>query len=736
MIPWGEIMISTLIAHFSKNDSNLLGRPDPVAMLRRISLMLVFIGASVVSGHARAQESATSNSLESFEVGSLPGNQVQIVFTLSRPAEKPLTFTIDNPARIALDLVATSNKLKDRTQSVGVGPVKDLTAIEAQGRTRVVMNLTQMAPYETRVEDNKIIVTLQDPNVVAAAEKATASPAEKPMAAGKQGVVKGAALAVTGVDFRRGEQGEGRVVITLSDPSIPIDLHQEAGKVVVDLFGATLPQKLERRLDVLDFATPIRTVDAFNKGKNARLVIDPFGEYDFVGYQTDSQFTVEVKTTTKEEQEVRRREQIGFTGERLSLNFQDIEVRSVLQLIADFTGINIVVSDSVTGNLTLRLQNVPWDQALDIILKTKGLAMRKTDDVMLVAPSEEIAAREKLELESMKQIEELSPLYSEFIQINYAKASDLADLIKNEDTSLLSERGTVTIDERTNTLLVQDTADKLQSIRALVARLDIPVRQVLIESRIVIAQDNFAKDLGVRLGLTARGTSDNGNRFKIVGGGLPGDLATPSPIIVNPGDSDPPVEALTVDLPVQNAAGAVNFLVGKIGQNLLRLELSALQLEGRGEVVSSPRVVTSNQQEAMIRQGVEVPYQEASSSGATSVSFKEAVLSLRVTPQITPDDRIIMDLKVNKDNVGEVFQGVPSIDTRAVETQVLVDNGETVVLGGIYETTQSREKDAVPFFSDIPGLGWAFRQTRDVNDRSELLIFVTPRIIKQTLAVR
>jgi type IV pilus assembly protein PilQ len=727
-------MISTYIAQYSHNHSGSPERHGPGTIIRRISLMLVLIGASVVSGHVRSQESAASNSLESFEVGSLPGNQVQIVFNLSQPAEKPLTFTIDNPARIALDLPATSNKLEKRSQSVGVGLVKSLTAIEAQGRTRVVMNLTEMAPYDTRVEDNKIIVTLQDPSATIAAAAAKVS--EKPLAAGKQEVTQGAALSVTGVDFRRGEQGEGRVVITLSDPSVPVDLHQEAGKVVVDLFGATLPQKLERRLDVLDFATPIRTVDAFNKGNNARLVIDPFGEYDFLGYQTDNQFTVEVKTTTKEEQEVRKREQIGFTGERLSLNFQDIEVRSVLQLIADFTGINIVVSDTVTGNLTLRLQNVPWDQALDIILKTKGLAMRQTDDVMLVAPGDEIAAREKLELESLKQIEELSPLYSEFIQINYAKASDLADLIKNEDTSLLSERGTVTIDERTNTLLVQDTAEKLQDIRALVARLDIPVRQVLIESRIVIAQDNFAKDLGVRLGLTARGTADNGDRFRIVGGGLPGDLATPSPIIVNPGDSDPPVEALTVDLPVQNAAGAVNFLVGKIGQNLLRLELSALQLEGRGEVVSSPRVVTSNQQEAMIRQGVEVPYQEASSSGATSVSFKEAVLSLRVTPQITPDDRIIMDLKVNKDNVGEVFQGVPSIDTRAVETQVLVDNGETVVLGGIYETTQSKEKDAVPFFSDIPGLGWAFRQTRDVNDRSELLIFVTPRIIKQTLAVR
>jgi len=723
-------MISTIFAQFSQSSSE---RRRTGAMVKRLGLMLVLIGTSVVSGHVRSQDAATPNTLESFEVGALPGNQVQIVFTMSQPAAEPLSFTIDNPARVAIDMAGTSNKLEKRSQSVDVGLVKSLTAVEAQGRTRVVMNLTEMAPYETRVEGNKIFVTLQDPSATIAAA-ATESPAT--LAPGKQEVVTGPDRSVADVDFRRGEQGEGRVVITLSDPSIPVDLHQESGKVVVDVFGANLPDSLRRRLDVLDFATPVRTIDTFSKGNNVRLVIDPFGQYDYLGYQTENQFTIEVKSTTKEEQEARLREQIGYTGERLSLNFQDIEVRSVLQLIADFTGINIVVSDTVTGNLTLRLQNVPWDQALDIILKTKGLAKRQTDDVMLVAPSEEIAAREKLELESMRQIEELSPLFSEFIQINYAKATDLAELIKTEDASLLSERGTATVDERTNSLLVQDTAEKLENIRSLIVRLDIPVRQVLIESRVVIAQDNFSKDLGVRLGLTARGTADSGDKFRIVGGGLPGDLATPNPIITNPADSDPPTEALTVDLPVQNAAGAVNFLVGKIGNNLLRLELSALQLEGRGEVVSSPRVITSNQQEAVIQAGTEIPYQEATSSGATSVSFKEAVLALRVTPQITPDDRIIMDLKVNKDNVGEVFLGIPSIDTRAVETQVLVDNGETVVLGGIYETTQTKEKDAVPFFSDIPGLGWAFRQTRDTNDRSELLIFVTPRIIKQTLAIR
>jgi type IV pilus assembly protein PilQ len=405
----------------------------------------------------------------------------------------------------------------------------------------------------------------------------------------------------------------------------------------------------------------------------------------------------------------------------------------VLQLLADFTGLNIVVSDSVTGNLTLRLRNVPWDQALDIVLKTKGLAMRQSGNVMLVAPSEEIAAREKLELESQKQIEELAPLYSEFVQVNYAKASDIATLLKGEAAGLTTERGSVMVDERTNTLLVQDTAEKLEEIRRLVTRLDIPVRQVLIESRIVIANDDFARDLGVKFGYSHR---EWGNTNTAVGGALPGDLAPTGTSggvvgIENPAGSGN--ESLMVNLPVSNPAGGINFLAGKVGSDLLRLELTAMQAEGKGEVISSPRVITSNQKTAEIRQGVEIPYQEASSSGATSVSFKEAVLSLEVTPQITPDDRIILDVRVNKDSVGQVFAGVPSIDTREVTTQVLVDNGETLVLGGIYEQTALNEVDKVPFFGDLPGVGWMFRTKRDLDEKSELLIFVTPRIVKDKM---
>ncbi len=700
-----------------------------------------------VAGLLTITSAWAENVLQSVDVGALPGNQVQIILKMSEPPAEPVSFTIDNPARIALDLADTRSELASRSQTIGVGLAKSLMAVEAQGRTRVVLNLVELTPYNTSVSGNDIIITLKDPSAAvaeavserkaSAAATAASSPAKARVATGPS---------VENVDFRRGEQGEGRIVITLSDASTPIDMRQEAGKVVLDIISTSLPQDLARRLDVLDFATPVELIDTYSSGNNVRMNISAKAPYEYVAYQTDNVFTVEIKETTKEEIEKRKRDQIGYTGERLSLNFQDIEVRSVLQLIADFTGTNIVVSDTVTGNLTLRLQNVPWDQALDIVLKTKGLAMRKNDDVILVAPGEEIAAREKLELESQKQIEELAPLYTEYVQVNYAKAREIAVLLVgdkkgevkggNIDTKLMSDRGSVVVDERTNTLLLKDTADKLEEIRDLVTKLDIPIRQVLIESRIVIANDDFAKDIGARFGV-GKWESSNTTR-SVIGGGLEGDLSQSGvygPFISNPADSDPPVEALTTDLRVSNPFGAVNFLIGRFGRDFLRLELSAMQAEGRGEVVSSPRVITSNQKEAVIRQGVEIPYLEASSSGAATVSFKEAVLALKVTPQITPDDRIIMDLDVSKDNVGEVFSGVPSIETRNVVTQVLVDNGETVVLGGIYERAFLEEKDQIPVLGDIPVIGRAFRQDRKLDEKTELLIFVTPKIIKQSLAI-
>jgi type IV pilus assembly protein PilQ len=681
----------------------------------------ITLGGGIANGYA-AEQSAT-NSLKSVEFASLPGNKAQIILTMGNTATAPLSFTIDNPARIALDFPATKNELAQRTQSIGIGMADSMTAIEAQGRTRVVVNLVEMVPYEAHAEGNKIVLTIQgggkDESVASAAVTAAKG---------------GAHPRIENVDFRRGEHGEGRVIVKLSDPSIPVDIQQEGGNVVVDFYRASLPGDLARRLDVLDFATPVKTIDTFAKGDNVHMVITPMGEYDYLAYQSNDEFTIEVKQITKEEAEERKKDEFGYKGERLSLNFQDIEVRSVLQLIADFTGINIVVSDTVKGSLTLRLKNVPWDQALDLILKTKGLAMRQTGNVMLVAPSEEIAAREKLELESQKQIKELEPLYSEFIQINYAKAADIAKLLKSSDTSLLSDRGTATIDERTNTLLVQDTASKLADIRKLVAKLDIPVRQVLIESRIVIANNNFARDLGVKFGYSKQ-VDYNDDHVLVIGGKQPGDLTTnpPTPFVQGGGLGSGTAGAtgLITDLGVTNPTGSIGLAVGKLGSHLLQLELNAMEAEGKGEVVSSPRVLTSNQKEAYIEAGTEIPYQEASSSGATSTSFKKAVLSLKVTPQITPDDRIIMDLNVNKDSVGRVFNGVPSIDTKEVGTQVLVDNGETLVLGGIYEQNRLDEVDRVPFFGELPMVDWLFKTTRKLDDRSELLIFITPKIVKE-----
>ena len=684
---------------------------------------LLIAGAMLLAGNpaaTQAAEPASGKVLKSLEFSSLPGNKAQITLTLNEPAESPLSFTIDNPARIALDFPGTRNQLDQQSQTIGIGMAESITTVEAQGRTRVVVNLTQMVPYEAHAEGNTVVLTIQGGGTQQSAASAAITAAKG-----------GPRPEIENVDFRRGENGEGRIVVELSDPSIPVDMQQQDGKIIVDFYRVRLPSELERRLDVLDFATPVKTIDTFIRGENVHMVITPMGEYDHLAYQADNEFTIEVSEVTAEEIEERKKDEFGYVGERLSLNFQDIEVRSVLQLIADFTGINIVVSDTVGGSLTLRLKNVPWDQALDIILKTKGLGMRQTGNVMLVAPSEEIAAREKLELEAQKQIEELEPLFSEFIQVNYAKASAIESLLVSEDTTLLSDRGKATIDERTNTLLVQDTAAKLVDIRRLVARLDIPVRQVLIESRIVIASDQFAKDLGVKFGYSKRVSYDDGDKILVSGGKQPGDtIFDPNTGFEVPAGTN--IEGLITDLGVTNPTGSIGLAVGKLGSHLLQLELNAMEMEGRGEVVSNPRVLTSNQKEAYIESGTEIPYREASSSGAATVSFKKAVLSLNVTPQITPDDRIIMDLVVNKDSVGTIYEGVPSIDTKEVATQVLVDNGETLVLGGIYERERLDEVDRVPFFGELPMVDWLFKTTRKKDNKAELLIFVTPKIVKES----
>lgn len=686
--------------------------------------LLSAVAVAIISS-AWATAALADNVLRDITYSTLPGNQVQVSLEMEGPPPTPSSFTIDDPARITFDFPDTRNALEERTVPIGIGLVEGVTTAEAAGRTRVVLRLARMMAYDTEIEGNTLHVYLRDRGTAATERPRTTErrPAAQPAA--EERPVAATADELRDIDFRRGGDGTGRVIIELARPDTGVSLRRQAGQIVARIEGTRVPERLQRRLNVVDFATPVQTIETRQDGRDARMTITPTGEYDYLGYQTGSTFVIEFQPLT--EREVAEREEQEYVGERLSLNFQDIEIRSVLQLIADFTGLNVVVSDTVTGNITLRLQNVPWDHALDIILQTKDLDKRIRDNVMLVAPAEEIAAREQREMEAQRHTEELAPLRSEFFQVNYAKAADVASLLRSQDASLLSERGTVTIDDRTNTLIVRDTERNLSDIRGLLNRLDIPVRQVLIESRIVLANDDFSRELGVRFG--ASGSGRVGSDGARVGGTRPGGLVPGTTGFASDG-----IEGNLVDLPVNNPAGAVGLAVGRIGDRMLQLELSAMETEGRGEVVSSPRVITANQRTARIRQGVEIPYQEASASGATSVSFQEAVLALDVTPQITPDDRIIMDLEVSKDTVGQVFQGVPSIDTQSVTTQVLVDNGETVVLGGIYERERGQEISRVPFFGSLPAVGWLFRTTRNVDENSELLIFVTPRILSESLS--
>ncbi|MFT5893777.1 MAG: type IV pilus assembly protein PilQ [bacterium] len=684
---------------------------------------------------------AAQNTLLDITHIKLPGNKQQIALTMSGPATTPKAFTIDNPARIALDLADTKNGMDSRTLTVSSGVLQNITTVEAGGRTRVVVNLTALSPYSTTVKGNQLLIDLSPAGSVSnnqnTSEPVQLAAANSTTLLANNSVQQQRMNTISGLDFRRGPMGEGRIIFNLSSTGVVTDVRQEGGKLVVEFPGTMLSDKLQKRLDVMDFGTPVKFIDAISNKRGTRVVIFPATQnFEQLAYQSGKMFTVELKPTSKDEIEENRKAKFGYVGEKLSLNFQDIEVRSVLQLLADFTDLNIVVSDSVKGKLTLRLKNVPWDQALEIILQSKSLGKRQTGSVIMIAPAEEIANREKVELEALKQKTELAPLRTEFFQANYAKAKDLAKLLKTEDGGIMTERGTVSVDDRTNTLLINDTIDQLEIIRALVHRLDVPIRQVLIESRIVIASDDFNRDIGVRWGANRNSANP--------GGSTTGDG------IVAAGSSQGVQDLINgetlgtgrynVNLPANNAAGTLGIALAKLPfGTLLELELSAMQAEGNGEVISSPRVITANQHEAYIEQGVEIPYLEASSSGATSVSFRKAVLGLTVTPQITPDDRIIMDLKVNKDTVGEIFGAgqlqVPSIDTREVSTQVLVNNGETVVLGGVYEQSILNKVDMVPFFGNLPLIGRLFQHTVNTDDKSELLVFVTPKIIKENVSL-
>ncbi len=675
---------------------------------------------------------AQARSLVGLDYSVMTGNAVQLVFTFDEDAVEPRSFTIDEPARIALDFSNTENQLKQRSFRIGIGAMQTILTAASRGRTRVVINLSRPTDYTTSVSGNQMIMTLagnQSDSAVTFAASQKDEPS--PVALSESKTIPAVAKGITNIDFKRGSNGEGRVIIDLTSTAISTDVFRENESINVEFLGAQLPPELQRRLDVSDFATPISFIDTVQDGSSIKMTITANGDFEHLAYQTDQIYTVEVAPISKAEEEKRKKAKFGFTGERLSLNFQDIEVRSVLQLLADFTGLNLVVSDSVEGNLTLRLKNVPWDQAMDIILKTKGLAQRRAGNVILVAPTDEIAAREKLELEARKQVEELEQLRTEFIKVNYAKAADIAELLSLKDNSILSARGSVSVDARTNTLLVKDTNSSLSSVRQLLSELDIPVRQVLIETRVVIASDDFSKELGVRFGVSNDSYEDRSNGDGAITSGTLGgvdQLINNEALIIN-GD------ALNVNMPVQNPAGSIALALAKLPLGtLLELELSAAQTEGRGEVVSSPRVITADSHTARIEQGVEIPYLTLD-SGTATLKFRKAVLSLETTPQITPDDRIIMDLEVHKDSRGEDVQfsgslSAPTIDTREVQSQLLVDNGQTVVLGGIYETVQATQESRVPFFSDLPLIGNLFRSTSNRDERSELLIFVTPKILQ------
>lgn len=714
-----KLMVSTM-------DKDYLKISKPASNSIKHMLLITFC-LLILSVNANAE-----NQLNDISIAALQDDQVEITLEFNTSPSEPIVFTTDNPARIALDFANTDLAIKDRFQDINIGNTKTVSAIQSKDRTRIVVNLDLLQEYSTVQDGNTYILTIGD-----AARNVARDTVSKPA-----GSVQGSRVVsknnIDLIDFRRGEDDTGRIMVSLSNSNTPVNLVEQGERIILSFMDSTLAENLQKRFDVTDFATPVNYFEASSRGNEVQVIIYPDTdlEYDHLAYQTGNLYILEVQKIPDDIIETRRKE--TYEGERLSLNFQNIEVRSVLQLIADFTGLNLVVSDSVSGSLTLRLKNVPWDQALDIILKTKGLDMRENGNVIYVAPSEEIAAREKLELESQQQVEELAPLRSEFIQISYANASELATLLKDGENTLLSARGQVSVDERTNTLLIQDTALKLAEIRRLIDRLDIAVKQVLIETRIVTANDDFSKDLGARFGIFNLNDDlrDGDGKGEVVGGNLgylePIKAGTPNDVSLE--------DSLNVNLPIpaDGTSGgqfAFSFIKLPFGYQL-NLELSAAQAESRAEIVSNPRVITANQSTARIEAGTEIPYQSATSSGATDVEFKKAVLSLEVTPQITPDDRINMEVNVTNDSVGEItVDGTPSIDTNEIESNVLVDNGQTVVLGGIYQETSSESETKVPFFGDIPVAGRMFKRTSVNYDKSELLIFITPKIIDEDLNV-
>jgi type IV pilus assembly protein PilQ len=690
---------------------------------------IVFFSGQIAYGQETKPAGAPGNSIQAVDV-SVQAGTVTVKLVLKEPlAAPPAAFTVNNPPRVAFDFPNTSNGLGKSSQDVNQGDLRSIRLGQSGGRTRVVFNLAKMTKYDTRVEGNAVVVTLQAAASVAAPADTTTSFAEQKSV--------GDLHNVRDVDFRRGRSGAGQIVVDLSDSATGIDLRQQGKSIIVDFLQTGLPPALERRFDVTDFGTQVDFFEVARVGANTRITLTPKGRWEQSAYQTDNRFIIEVKPVVEEA----GKPKAGlYTGEKLSLNFQNIEVRAVLQVIADFTSLNIITSDTVSGNLTLRLKDVPWDQALDIILQARGLDMRKTGNVVWIAPRDELATKEKLALEARQQISELEPMRTESFQLNYQKAADFQKLITDSAQRILSKRGSAVVDQRTNQIFVQDTPTKLDEVRELLKKVDVAIRQVLIEARVVEASDTFSRNIGSRFGwhdTTGRGSALNGGDQRALFGGSVLDTGFHSgqsgttPIF--------PTDPLQSNMPAPNlglvSPGAFSLvLMNNAMSKFLNLEITALQADGKGKIVSSPRVVTADNVEATIEQGTELPYLQATSSGATSVSFRKAVLSLKVTPQITPDDNIIMKLKVNKDSVNTQING--AIDTKEVNTEVLVENGGTVGLGGIYSQEESTQKTKIPLLGDIPVLGIFFRQDLRRNDKRELLIFVTPKVIKDSLSVR
>ncbi len=685
---------------------------------------------------ALGQETAHENSIESLEVMSQPG-AVIVKFSLAKaPPAPPVSFALANPPRIALDFAGTGNGLGRNVQDVEQGGLRSIRLGQSSGRTRVVLNMTTLVGYDTRIQGKTVEVVLASPEVPIASTGADAETVTFAHAGSS------AAHSIRDVHFQRGRDGEGKVIVDLSDNAAGIDLRRSGrNKLVVEFVETELPLGLERRYDVTDFGTLVDGFDLEAFGSSARLTILARGNWEQAAYQADNRFIIELKTVVEKDLQAAKASKAKYKGEKLSLNFQSIEVRSVLQVLADFTGLNIITSDTVTGNLTLRLKDVPWDQALDIILQAKGLDKRETGNVIWIAPRAELATKEKLELEALQQIADLEPMITQSFQLNYQRAEDIKKMVSTGTQNLMSKRGSAVIDTRTNTIFIQDIAEKIDEIKALIEQIDVPVRQVLIEARIVEAADTFSRNLGVRFGYhdtTGQGSQIGaGGARSLVGGNL-----TDTGFHTGQGGSSTFIpDSLFVNMAAPGLGGVAPgqfslILMNDVMTKFLNLEITALQADGKGKIVSSPRVITADNVEASIEQGTEIPYQQATSSGATSVSFRKATLSLKVTPQITPDENIMMKLAVNKDSVGSVTAAGPSIDTKQVTTEVLVENGGTVGIGGIYEQEQTDVTAQVPFLGDIPIIGYLFKQNLKRNDKRELLIFITPRLVSEKTAIR